>query len=233
MKNLKEMKVGDIVTDDYRAAEIFKQQGIDFCCGGSQSLEQAAKEKKVDIAELEYKLNNLDAVVTGNQLNFKNWKPDFLCDYIVNEYHNKVYNVLPQLTAYLDKIVQVHGDRHPELKKIAELFTLINTELPVHQHQEENVFFPAIKELVRANSSEAVRIINSQIAPMMDEHELIGGTMDKINVLSKGYVVPADGCNTYRVTYKLLQEFEDDLHTHVHLENNILFPKALDMGKNL
>lgn len=231
MKNLKEMKVGDIVTDDYRAAEIFKQQGIDFCCGGNQSLEQAAKEKKLDIVELENKLNNLDAVVAGHQSNFKDWKPDFLCDYIVNEYHNKVYNVLPQLMAYLNKIVQVHGAHHPELKEIANLFALINTELPIHQHQEENVFFPAIKELVSTNSSEAKKIINSQITPMIDEHELIGGTMDKINVLSKSYVVPADGCNTYRVTYKLLEEFEDDLHTHVHLENNILYPKALKLAE--
>lgn len=231
MKNLKEMKVGDIVTDDFRAAEIFKQQGIDFCCGGNQSLEQAAKEKKLDIVELENKLNNLDAVVAGHQSNFKDWKPDFLCDYIVNEYHNKVYNVLPQLMAYLNEIVQVHGAHHPELKEIANLFALINTELPIHQHQEENVFFPAIKELVSTNSSEAKKIINSQITPMIDEHELIGGTMDKINVLSKSYVVPADGCNTYRVTYKLLEEFEDDLHTHVHLENNILYPKALKLAE--
>jgi len=154
-----------------------------------------------------------------------------LCDYIVNEYHNKVYNVLPQLMAYLNKIVQVHGAHHPELKEIANLFALINTELPIHQHQEENVFFPAIKELVSTNSSEAKKIINSQITPMIDEHELIGGTMDKINVLSKSYVVPADGCNTYRVTYKLLEEFEDDLHTHVHLENNILYPKALKLAE--
>jgi len=231
MKNLKDMKVGDIVTDDYRAAEVFKQQGIDFCCGGNQSLAQAASEKKLDIAELEFKLNNLDKVTASHQPNFKDWKADFLCDYIVNEYHHKVYRVLPQLMAYLDKIVQVHGAHHPELKEIAELFALINTELPIHQHQEENVFFPAIKELVRTNSEEAKRIVNSQFALMMDEHELIGGTMDKINVLSKNYTLPDDGCNTYGVTYKLLEEFEDDLHRHVHLENNILFPKALNLAE--
>jgi len=231
MKNLKEMKVGDIVTDDYRTAEIFKQHGIDFCCGGNQSLEQVAKEKRLDITELEYKLNNLDNVATNNQPNFKDWNLDFLCDYIVNEYHNKVYKVLPQLNTYLNKIAQVHGANHPELKEIAELFSLINTELPIHQHQEENVFFPAIKELVKINSSEAKRILNSQIALMMDEHELIGGTMDKISVLTHNYFVPDDGCNTYRVTFKLLEEFEDDLHAHVHLENHILFPKALKLAE--
>jgi regulator of cell morphogenesis and NO signaling len=231
MKDLRSMKVGDIVTEDFRAAEIFKQEGIDFCCGGSQSLEQAAKEKNLDIAEIEYKLNNLDEVVSNRQLNYNDWNLDFLCDYIVNEYHNKVYKLLPQLTAYLNKLVQVHGANHPELKDIADLFSLVNTELPIHQKQEEEVFFPAIKEALYTDSVQAKEIITSQIAPMMDEHELIGGTIDKINVLSKKYSVPDDGCNTYRLTYKLLEEFEDDLHTHVHLENNILYPKALNLTK--
>jgi len=231
MKDLRSMKVGDIVTEDFRAAEIFKREGIDFCCGGNQSLEQAAKEKNLNIAEIEYKLNNLDEVVSNRQLNYNEWNLDFLCDYIVNEYHNKVYKLLPQLMAYLNKLVQVHGANHPELKEIADLFSLVNTELPIHQRQEEEVFFPAIKEALRTNSVQAKEIITSQIAPMMDEHELIGGTIDKINVLSKKYSVPDDGCNTYRLTYKLLEEFEDDLHTHVHLENNILYPKALNLTK--
>ncbi|WP_321435752.1 iron-sulfur cluster repair di-iron protein [uncultured Bacteroides sp.] len=231
MKDLRSMKVGDIVTEDFRAAEIFKREGIDFCCGGNQSLEQAAKEKNLNIAEIEYKLNNLDEVVSNRQLNYNDWNLDFLCDYIVNEYHNKVYKLLPQLMAYLNKLVQVHGANHPELKEIADLFSLVNTELPIHQRQEEDVFFPAIKEALRTNSVQAKEIITSQIAPMMDEHELIGGTIDKINVLSKRYSVPDDGCNTYRLTYKLLEEFEDDLHTHVHLENNILYPKALNLTK--
>ena len=231
MKDLRSMKVGDIVTEDSRAAEIFKREGIDFCCGGNQSLEQVAKEKNLNIAEIEYKLNNMDEVVSNRQLNYNDWNLDFLCDYIVNEYHNKVYKLLPQLMAYLNKLVQVHGANHPELKEIADLFSLVNTELPIHQRQEEDVFFPAIKEALRTNSVQAKEIITSQIAPMMDEHELIGGTIDKINVLSKRYSVPDDGCNTYRLTYKLLEEFEDDLHTHVHLENNILYPKALNLTK--
>ena len=231
MKNLKDMKVGDIVTADYRAAEVFKKYGIDYCCGGNQSLDRAASEKKLDVAELELKLNHLDEVETNHQLNYKDWNPGFLCDYIVNEFHNKVYRVLPELMAYLDKIEKVHGANHPELKEIANLFALINTELPIHQHQEENVFFPAIKELENTDATDAKRIINTQYAQMMEEHELVGGTMDKIKVLSKNYLVPDDGCNTYRVTYKMLEEFEDDLHTHVHIENNILFPKAVALAQ--
>ena len=231
MKDLKNMNVGDIVTDDYRAAEVFKKYGIDYCCGGHQSLEQAASEKKLDIAELELKLSHLDEVKTNRQLNYKDWNPGFLCDYIVNEFHNKVYRVLPELTAYLDKIVRVHGSNHPELKEIAKLFALINTELPIHQHQEENVFFPAIKALSGEDATDAKRIINTQYSQMMEEHELVGGTMDTIKVISGNYLVPNDACNTYRVTYKMLEEFEDDLHTHVHIENNILFPKAIALAE--
>ena len=177
------------------------------------------------------KLSHLDEVKTNRQLNYKDWNPGFLCDYIVNEFHNKVYRVLPELTAYLDKIVRVHGSNHPELKEIAKLFALINTELPIHQHQEENVFFPAIKALSSEDATDAKRIINTQYSQMMEEHELVGGTMDKIKVISGNYLVPNDACNTYRVTYKMLEEFEDDLHTHVHIENNILFPKAIALAE--
>ena len=112
------------------------------------------------------------------------------------------------------------------------MFSLVNTELPIHQQQEENVFFPAIKEALSSNSAKAKEIVNSQIALMMEEHELIGGTVDKISLLSNHYSVPDDGCNTYHVTYKLLEEFEEDLHVHVHLENNILYPKALNLTKS-
>ena len=232
MKEFKKLRIGEIVADDFRAAEVFKKAGIDFCCGGNQSLEEVAKEKDLNIAELENKLNNLETVVQGSQPNYKDWNLDFLCDYIVNEYHSKVYRVLPQIMDYLNKIVQVHGAGHPELKDIADLFSLVNTELPIHQQQEENVFFPAIKEALSSNSAKAKEIVNSQITLMMEEHELIGGTVDKISALSNHYSVPDDGCNTYHVTYKLLEEFEEDLHVHVHLENNILYPKALNLTKS-
>ena len=157
MKNLKNMNVGDIVTDDYRAAEVFKKYGIDYCCGGNQSLEQAASEKKLDIAELELKLSHLDEIETNRQLNYKDWNPGFLCDYIVNEFHNKVYRVLPELTAYLDKIVRVHGSNHPELKEIAKLFALINTELP----------FISIRK--RTSSSRPSRLFRVKMPRMRNE----------------------------------------------------------------
>jgi len=230
MKSYKTISIGEIVTQDFRAAEIFKNAGIDFCCGGNQSLELACKEKNLDSTVLETELAKLENTTVNALHNFNEWNLDFLCDYIVNTHHKTVLKLLPQLTVYTQKIAQVHGPHHQELIAIANLFTKINEELLQHLRNEEKVLFPAIKELLKNNSPEAKATIISEITRMKGEHEFAGGAMDKINVLSDNYSVPADGCNTYQVTYKLLEQFEDDLHIHVHLENNILYPKALNLA---
>jgi regulator of cell morphogenesis and NO signaling len=230
MKNYKKISIGEIVTQDFRAAEIFKNAGIDFCCGGNQSLELACKEKNIDSTVLETELAKLENTTVNALHNFNEWNLDFLCDYIVNTHHKTVLKLLPQLAVYTQKIAQVHGPHHQELIAIANLFIKINKELLQHLRNEEEVLFPAIKELLKSNSQEAKATIISEITRMKGEHEFAGGAMDKINVLSDNYSIPADGCNTYQVTYKLLEQFEDDLHIHVHLENNILYPKAISLA---
>ncbi len=229
MKTYKQTKIGDIVTQDFRAAEVFKKAGIDFCCGGSQSLEDACRDKKLDVAEIESELEKLENSEPGSSHKFNEWKLDFLCDYIVNTHHQTVMKLLPELTFYTQKIAEVHGDNHPELSEIANLFAQVDTELRQHLRNEEEVLFPAIREVLKTNSAESKATIISEITRMTGEHEFAGGAMDKINELSHRYAVPEDGCNTYRVAYKLLEQFEDDLHIHVHLENNILYPKAMKL----
>ena len=229
MKTYKQTKIGDIVTQDFRAAEVFKKAGIDFCCGGSQSLEAACRDKKLDVAEIESELEKLENSEPGSSHKFNEWKLDFLCDYIVNTHHQTVMKLLPELTFYTQKIAEVHGDNHPELSEIANLFAQVDTELRQHLCNEEEVLFPAIREVLKTNSAESKATIISEITRMTGEHEFAGGAMDKINELSHHYAVPEDGCNTYRVAYKLLEQFEDDLHIHVHLENNILYPKAMKL----
>ena len=230
MKTYKQTKIGDIVTKDFRAAEVFKKAGIDFCCGGSQSLEAACRDKKLDVAEIESELEKLENSEPGSSHKFNEWKLDFLCDYIVNTHHQTVMKLLPELTFYTQKIAEVHGDNHPELSEIANLFAQVDTELRQHLRNEEEVLFPAIREVLKTNSAESKATIISEITRMTGEHEFAGGAMDKINELSHHYAVPEDGCNTYRVAYKLLEQFEDDLHIHVHLENNILYPKAMKLS---
>jgi len=230
MENLKDIQVGELVTRDFRAAEIFKHAGIDFCCGGAQSLGEVCQEKNLDLDFLEQELKNLEQTPGNNALNFKDWKLDFLCDYIENTHHKTVLRLLPQLVGYTRKIAEVHGAHHPELITIADMFVEINAELLQHLRNEEEVLFPAIKKVLNLNTPEAKTVVISEITRMKGEHDFAGGAMDKINVLSGGYRVPADGCSTYEVTYKLLEQFEDDLHVHVHLENNILYPKALALS---
>jgi regulator of cell morphogenesis and NO signaling len=219
--------IGEIVAADYRAASIFKEAGIDFCCGGKKSIDDTCAEKGIDKSELINKLERLETTPNTSTHNFIEWEPGFLCDYIVNTHHKYVLKSLPVLVAYTEKIASVHGDRHLELREVARLFSNINEELLQHLKNEEEVLFPAIKEVLKSGSKDAKATIKSEISRLSDEHELAGGAMDKINVITSGYLVPEDGCNTYQVTFRLLSQFEDDLHTHVHLENNILYPKAL------
>lgn len=224
---LKTLSVGEIVANDFRTSAAFKKAGIDFCCGGKQSFADACTEKGIDSIQLEKEILDVTKEPLNEFMNFKNWDAGFLSDYIVNTHHKFVVKNLPDLVFYTQKIANVHGGHHPELIEVADLFAKINDELLQHLKNEEEVLFPAIKEAVQANSAKAKQTIKSEIERMLGEHEFAGGAMDKINVITKGYQVPDDGCNTYRVAFKLLEQFEDDLHTHVHLENNILFPKAL------
>ena len=226
-KEYNETTIGEIVAGDFRAAEIFKNAGIDFCCGGKKSLYSACNEKSIDSSVVVKQLKELENVPVNQSQNFNDWDLGFLADYIVNTHHKYVLKTLPELVFYAQKIASVHGSHHPELVVISDLFEKINGELLQHLKKEEEVLFPSIKEVMRSNSNEAKATILSEINRMSGEHEFAGGAMDKINEITSGYHVPADGCNTYNVTFKLLQQFEDDLHVHVHLENNILYPKAL------
>jgi regulator of cell morphogenesis and NO signaling len=219
--------IGEIVALDHRAASIFKEAGIDFCCGGKKSITEACAEKNIDPSLLLEKLEELESSPNTTTHNYNEWDPVFLSDYIVNTHHKYVSKSLPDLISYTEKLASVHGERHPELIEVASLFSQVNRELLQHMKNEEQVLFPAIKEAQMSKSEEAGNTIRNEIERLSDEHEFAGGAIDKISEITQNYLIPADGCNTYRVAFKLLQDFEDDLHIHVHLENNILFPKSL------
>lgn len=224
---LSSITVGEIVARDYRAAAIFREAGIDFCCGGKKGLKETCSEKGLDEPALKDKIEALEATPNTSTHNYIDWEPGFLCDFIENTHHKYVLKTMPELVKYTQKISDVHGDNHPELKLVAELFSQINGELLQHLENEEKVLFPAVKELASTSSQRSKEIIKAEIIRLSEEHEFAGGAMDRINEITKGYKIPADGCNTYNVTFKMLEQFEDDLHTHVHLENNVLFPKLI------
>jgi regulator of cell morphogenesis and NO signaling len=225
--NYSELTIGAIVAADFRAAAIFKNAGIDFCCGGKKTLESACKEKSVSKEVVEKQLSDLGKEPVNQNQNFKEWEPGFLGDYIVNTHHKYVLKTLPDLVHYTQKIAAVHGSNHPELIEVAALFGKIKEELLQHLRNEEDVLFPSIKKVLSGGNDEARAIIASEISRMSGEHEFAGGAMDRIRELTSDYSLPEDACNTYIVAFRLLGQFEDDLHIHVHLENNILYPKAL------
>ena len=230
METYTQLSIGEIVANDFRAASLFKEAGIDFCCGGNKSLTVACQESGANAQELGEKIKELELTPVSGNLNFKEWNLVFLSDYIVNTHHKFVLKSLPELMFYTQKIADVHGAHHTELLEVASLFAKINDELLQHLKNEEEVLFPAIKSAETKATEDVKAVIVSEIRRMQGEHEFAGGAMDHINVLTNHYEIPADACNTYRVALKLLEQFEDDLHIHVHLENNILYPKALKLA---
>jgi len=226
-EELEKAAIGDIVTNDFRAATLFKKAGLDFCCGGKMSLREACAEKNLALDTLVGEILELENLPADKTHNFREWAPSFLADYIVNTHHKYVLRTLPDLVFYTAKIADVHGERHAELREVADLFAKINEELLQHLGNEEQVLFPALKRVQESGAEDDKAVIISEISRMTGEHEFAGGAMDKINEMTRGYLVPGDACNTYAVTMKLLGEFEDDLHIHVHLENNILYPAAM------
>lgn len=231
--------VGEIAAADIRKAEVFKKYGIDFCCGGKKSLKQVCEEKGLELATVEAELASTPQTQQGSANNFKAWEPDFLVDYIYNQHHLYYYELQPALKDLLTKVVGHHGDTHPELKNLYSLYTQLVTELDTHFMREEKVVFPFIKALVQVKRTGDRALLNdlpslTEPVRMMEvDHEAAGDILLEINKLTNNYTPPADGCNSYQFLYKKLSELEADLHQHIHLENNILFPKALKLEKEL
>jgi regulator of cell morphogenesis and NO signaling len=228
MKTL-DQSLGEIVAADFRAASVLTKAGIDFCCGGKKSLGEACAEKHLDPSALLMKLDELEGSPAVPGQNYNDWSLDFLADYIVNTHHSYLKKILPELVFYTQKIAGVHGKNHAELLEVSRLFRELSWELSQHLQMEEDILFPAIKETTKSSSKEAREKIRGEISRLTGEHEFAGSHIDKIRDITQGFMVPEDGCNTYQLTFKLLKQFEDDLHIHVHLENNILFPKALKL----
>jgi len=238
MSITKERTIGQLVKDDYRTAQVFQQNGLDFCCGGNRTIEEACASKDVNHSEIVQALNQIRNNGTKED-NYNQWSLDFLVDYIINNHHEFTRNKLPEIGKYAKKVAKVHGERHEELNEIYYEFTKLHTEIFNHLDKEERILFPYIKQLVEAEKKglqpEAPEFgeAANPIAMMEEEHDEAGTSMAKIRRLSKDFTPPADACTTYRLLYQNLEGFEKDLHKHVHLENNILFPKALELEEKL
>lgn len=224
--------IGKLVAEDYRAAEVFSKYSIDFCCKGDLTIAQVCEKKKLDSKKLISDLHAALEQKDNQNIDFKSWPLDLLADYIEKKHHRYVEEKIPAIKKYLTKVSSVHGASHPELIDICELFYATADALTVHMKKEELILFPYIRRLYAGNGKvqpAPFGSVENPIAMMKDDHDTEGERFRRIAELSDDYTPPAEACNTYRVTYALLKEFEQDLHLHIHLENNILFPGAVKL----
>lgn len=227
-----DMTIGEIVAGDYRTAAIFQRHGIDFCCHGGRTLEHGCRDAGVSAADLVRELDEAAAAPAAGVPPFNAWDLPTLVSYIVANHHAYVREALPVLVAHSRKIAEVHGGRHRELLRVAQLVQDVADEMMSHMMKEEQMLFPYIVRLASAAAAgdpapdAPFGTVDNPIHMMEAEHESAGNAMLEIRELTDGYRVPEDGCSTYAVCLQELEVFEGDLHAHVHLENNILFPKA-------
>lgn len=226
--------IGELVAHDFRAASVFKKNKIDFCCNGNRTIDEACTKKGLDADKLVKDLHDVSSAKSDSQIDYTSWPLDLLADYIEKKHHRYVKEKIQEITPFLNKIVRVHGERHPELLKVEELFSQSVVDFTEHMDKEENILFPHIRKMVEnKNSNSPVQAsfgtVQNPIKMMMEDHDNEGERYRQIADLTNNYTVPEDGCTTYRVTFAMLNEFEEDLQMHIHLENNILFPKSVEL----
>lgn len=230
--------VGEWVATDFRLANVFTAHGIDFCCGGDVPVGQACADKGISVETLLADVHTARATAAvGEQYN--EWSIDFLSDYIVNQFHAYTRRMLPQLIQFADAVANAHGDHHPETITIAEMLPALSAEMLDHMQSEEDLLYPFIKQLIQSRASgapiptPAFGSAAELIVEMDHEHAETGDALEDIARLSNNFAIPEDACNTYRALYGFLAEFEATTKKHIHLENNILFPKAIRLEQEL
>lgn len=233
--------VRELAIEIPNATRTFEKLGIDYCCGGSRSLTDACRHAHVQLEEV---LNELARVSVkpseeSARRDFENETLDELIEHIVGTHHTYVKQELPRLQKLLHKVVSVHGKAHPELDRIRELFQRMAAELTSHMMKEERILFPyivAMEDAVknrRPKPRPAFGTVSNPIHMMELEHDSAGAALREIAALSSNYEPPEGACFSYRTLYTALKEFEADLHQHVHLENNLLFPRAIAMEQDV
>jgi regulator of cell morphogenesis and NO signaling len=227
--------VGDIVAADWRTAHVFEQFGIDFCCAGRRSVAEACERAAIDPDAVERAVHALPPANEGDDVDATRWSVDELIDNILTTHHAYVRSALPAIATHLTQLLDAHSARHPELARILNSFSELGCNLLQHMRKEERVLFPYIREIAardrRRHRASPFGTIENPIRMMEREHRDAGDELRRLRELTHSYTPPPDGCETYRVCFAELAAFERDLHLHVHLEDNVLFPRAVEFER--
>ena len=225
--------VGEIVRDRPSLSQLFEQAKVDYCCGGKKTLDEACRNQGIDPQTF---LAQLEAIANTNteiEMNVATLSLAKLADHIEQTHHAYLHTELPHLGKMVAKVAAVHGEKEPRLHQIKDIFLAVSQELETHLQKEEEILFPMIRQL---ESSAAVPsfhcgMIANPVHQMEFEHDEAGVALGQLRQLTDNYTAPEWACNTYRAMLDSLLNFEQDMHQHIHKENNVLFPKAIALEK--
>ncbi|HSF46134.1 MAG TPA: iron-sulfur cluster repair di-iron protein [Chitinophagaceae bacterium] len=226
---LKDQRLADLVFAHHSSAPVLEKYKLDFCCKGKRTLAQACSEQDIPVEEVVAELET----VIGNRENpapsvFMTMTPQQLADYIVARHHVYVRQAIPQIVYHLDKVYHKHGERYAYVSEVYTLFRKVAVELEQHMLKEEKILFPMMANVGQMSSAQ----LAGPIHVMEAEHEEAGDLLARIREITHDYTPPEDACTTHRLMLEELKGFEVDLHEHVHLENHLLFPRAIAMTAN-
>ncbi|EJE16462.1 iron-sulfur cluster repair di-iron protein ScdA [Staphylococcus epidermidis] len=220
----KEDIVADVVTDYPKSADIFRNVGIDFCCGGQESIASAVNHKpNIDLNSLLNKLNHIDNTEGNSTINPKFLNVESLIQYIQSAYHETLKEEFKNLTPYVTKLAKVHGPSHPYLLKLQDLYREFRDSMLDHIRKEDEEDFPKLIQYSQGQDVQNIKII---LEDLINDHEDTGQLLNVMNQLTSDYQAPEEACGTWKLVYQRLQNIERQTHQHVHLENHVLFKKV-------
>ena len=234
MTTIAEQTLATIVTNNHFTVPVLEKYHLDFCCKGKRTLAEACTEKGLSVETISEELERSTTALQNNKMPFTAMNAEQLISYILIHHHFYVKQSMPTILGHLEKVAFKHGDRFPYMIEVLNIFKEINEEMTSHMYKEEIILFPRIKEVQALREAKQNRNLNegyisAPIQVMEQEHDHAGDLLYKIRELTNSYTPPAEACTTFQVSLAELKEFEEDLHRHVHLENNLLFPLAEKM----
>lgn len=235
MNVTQETKLKDVILENPAAAPILEKAGMDYCCGGKQTVGEACLKAGMPPEVLLERLREAANDVSPEAKDWTTASMSELARHIVNKHHSYVREALPRISDHLAKVAQKHASNHPETERIQDLFDVLAGELMQHMQKEEMIVFPYVEQMSAAAESGTklhtpfFGTVQNPVAMMIKEHDSAGELIGQIKELSSSFTAPADACTTFTLVYRELEEFDRDLRLHIHLENNILFPRAVEM----